>query len=124
MKRVLLVGLDPATVDFSDPALPQGMNADNIHAGVKVALADMAERGWQAENCFINPDETAAMHRIEADFQRARTALVKEIGKARSLIQSAHKEASAGLKGAMDWIKTGDQIEVDGAAGTVRKLDA
>jgi len=50
MKRVLLVGLDPATVDFSDPALPQGMNADKIHAGVKVALADMAERGWQAEN--------------------------------------------------------------------------
>ncbi len=59
MQRVLLVGLDPATVDSSDPALPQGMNADTIHAGVKVALADMAERGWQAENCFINPDETA-----------------------------------------------------------------
>ena len=49
MKRVLLVGLDPATVDFSDPALPPGMNAEKIHAGVRVALADMAERGWQAE---------------------------------------------------------------------------
>ena len=24
MKRVLLVGFDPATVDFSDPALPPG----------------------------------------------------------------------------------------------------
>ena len=60
MKRVLLVGLDPATVDFSDPALPPGMSAEKIHAGVKVALADMAERGWQAENCFIKPDETAA----------------------------------------------------------------
>jgi hypothetical protein len=60
MKRVLLVGLDPATVDFSDPALPPGMTAEKIHAGVKVALADMGERGWQAENCFINPDETAA----------------------------------------------------------------
>jgi hypothetical protein len=60
MKRVLLVGLDPATVDFSDPALPPGMSAEKIHAGVKVALADMAERGWQAEHCFINPDETAA----------------------------------------------------------------
>lgn len=59
MKRVLLVGLDPATVDFSDPALPPGMNAERIHAGVQVALADMAERGWQTENCFINPDETA-----------------------------------------------------------------
>ena len=59
MKRVLLVGWDPATVDFSDPALPPGMSAEKIHAGVKVALADMAERGWQAENCFISPDETA-----------------------------------------------------------------
>jgi hypothetical protein len=59
MKRVMLIGLDPATVDFSDPALPPGMNAEKIHAGVKVALADMAARAWQAENCFINPDETA-----------------------------------------------------------------
>jgi hypothetical protein len=59
MKRVLLVGLDPATVDFSDPALPPGMTAENIHAGIKLALADIAGRGWQAEICFINPDETA-----------------------------------------------------------------
>jgi hypothetical protein len=27
MKRVLFVGFDPATVDFSDPALPPGMTA-------------------------------------------------------------------------------------------------
>ena len=59
MKRVLLVGLDPVTVDFSDPALPPGMTAEKIHAGVKLALADMTGRGWIAENCFINPDETA-----------------------------------------------------------------
>jgi hypothetical protein len=59
MKRVLLIGFDPATVDYSDPALPPGMTAEKIHAGVKLALADMAARGWQAENCFISPDETA-----------------------------------------------------------------
>ena len=59
MKRVLLVGFDPATVDFSDPALPPGMTAEKIHAGIKLALADMAGRGWQAESCFIKPDETA-----------------------------------------------------------------
>ena len=59
MKSVVLIGLDPATVDFSDPALPRGMTAEKIHAGVKLALADFAARGWQAENCFINPDETA-----------------------------------------------------------------
>jgi len=59
MKRVLLVGLDPATVDFSDPALPPGMSAEKIHAGIKLALADMTGRGWVVENCFINPDDTA-----------------------------------------------------------------
>ena len=59
MKRVVLIGFDPATVDYSDPALPPGMNAEKIHAGVKLALADIAGRGWHAENCFIKPDETA-----------------------------------------------------------------
>ena len=59
MKRVLLIGFDPATVDFSDPALPPGMTAEKIHAGVKLALADIAGRGWEPEVCFINPDESA-----------------------------------------------------------------
>src|SRR4030095_628731 len=59
MKRVMLVGLDPATVDFSDPALPPGMSAERIHAGGKVALADMTARGWQGQNCFTKPDEPA-----------------------------------------------------------------
>jgi len=59
MKRVVLIGFDPAAVDYSDPALPPGMNAEKIHAGVKLALADIAERGWRAEVCFIKPDETA-----------------------------------------------------------------
>ena len=59
MKRVVLIGFDPAAVDYSDPTLPPGMNAEKIHAGVKLALADIAGRGWHAENCFIKPDETA-----------------------------------------------------------------
>jgi hypothetical protein len=46
-------------VDFSDPALPPGMTAEKIHAGIQLALTDMAGRGWQAESCLINPDETA-----------------------------------------------------------------
>ena len=59
MKRILFVGFDPTTVDFSDPALPPGMTAEKIHAGVKLALADFERRGWQAQNCFITPDEAA-----------------------------------------------------------------
>ena len=59
MKRVLLVGLDPATVDFSDPAFPPGMTAEKIRAGIKFALEEMAGRGWLPEDCLVSPDETA-----------------------------------------------------------------
>jgi hypothetical protein len=59
MTRILLVGYDPDTVDFSDPALPPGMTAEKIRAGIVVALKQFAERGWEADVCFIRPDETA-----------------------------------------------------------------
>ena len=71
MKRVLLVGLEPSTVDYSDPAIPPGMTAEKIHAGIKVALADITERGWLPEMCLINPDETAVStveHCLSAGF--------------------------------------------------------
>jgi hypothetical protein len=59
MTRVLLVGYDPETVDFSDPALPPGMTVEKIRAGIAVASKQFAERGWEADVCFIRPDETA-----------------------------------------------------------------
>jgi hypothetical protein len=59
MTRVLLLGLDPETVDFSDPALPPGMTAEKVHAGIAVAQRQFAERGWEGDVGFIRPDETA-----------------------------------------------------------------
>jgi len=59
MTRILLVGYDPETVDYSDPALPPGMTAEKIRAGIAVALKQFAERGWEAAVGFIRPDETA-----------------------------------------------------------------
>jgi len=59
MERVLLVGYDPETVDYSNPALPPGMSADKISAGLALALKQMTERGWEADLCLIRPDETA-----------------------------------------------------------------
>jgi hypothetical protein len=41
----LLLGLDPETVDFSDPALPPGMSVEKIHAGIAVALKHFTDRG-------------------------------------------------------------------------------
>jgi hypothetical protein len=60
MTRILFVGYDPETVDFSDPALPPGMSAEKIRAGIAVALKQFAERGWEAKLVLIRPDGTAA----------------------------------------------------------------
>ena len=59
MTRVLLIGLLPETVDYSDPALPPGMNAEKIQAGIELGLKQMTDRGWQADACLIRPDATA-----------------------------------------------------------------
>jgi hypothetical protein len=59
MTRILLVGYDPETVDFSDPALPPGMTAEKVRAGIAVGLKQFAERGWEADVGFIRPDETS-----------------------------------------------------------------
>ena len=59
MTQVLLVGLQPEAVDYSDPALPQGMGAKKIWAGIDLALKQMTDRGWQADVCLIQPDATA-----------------------------------------------------------------
>jgi hypothetical protein len=59
MMRVLLVGYDPETVDYSNPALPPGMNAEKIRAGIELALKKMTDRGWEADVCYIRPDGMA-----------------------------------------------------------------
>ena len=59
MTRVLLLGYDPETVDFTDPALPPGMTVEKVHAGIAVAMRQFAERGWEADLGLIRPDETA-----------------------------------------------------------------
>jgi hypothetical protein len=58
MRRVLFVGQKPETVDFSDPSLPPGFDADKIKAGIDIAEATMTERGWQADLCMIAPDDS------------------------------------------------------------------
>ena len=56
MKRILFVGQKPETVDFSDPSLPPGFNAEKINAGIALGVSKIKERGWQGETCMITPD--------------------------------------------------------------------
>jgi hypothetical protein len=58
-KRVLFIGQQPETVDFSDPALPPGFDAAKIHAGIAIGMKQMADRGWAAELCLVPPDASA-----------------------------------------------------------------
>jgi hypothetical protein len=57
MTRVLFVGQAPDTVDFSDPSLPSGFNAQKIQAGIDLAAAKIAESGWAGDICMIAPDD-------------------------------------------------------------------
>src|SRR5690554_3401462 len=61
MKRVLFVGQEPETVDFSDPALPPGLDAEKIRGGIATGMKKMEERGWQADLCLVHPDESASV---------------------------------------------------------------
>ena len=58
MTRVLFVGQKPETVDFSDPSLPPGFNAEKIQAGIDIAEKTMIDRGWDADICMIAPDDS------------------------------------------------------------------
>ncbi|RFU49225.1 hypothetical protein [Paraburkholderia sp. DHOC27] len=59
LKRVLFVGQEPETVDFSDPALPPGMDAAKIHAGISTGMEQMKAQGWHADLCLVKPDDSA-----------------------------------------------------------------
>ena len=51
MKRVVLIGFDPTAVDFSDPALPPGI--DNF-------FKQHQPIGWQADTCTSSRDASPA----------------------------------------------------------------
>ena len=57
MSRVLFVGQKPETVDFTDPSLPPGFNAEKIQAGINAGITRVEERGWKCDPCMITPDE-------------------------------------------------------------------
>jgi hypothetical protein len=72
MTRVLLVGYEPESVDFSNPALLPGMTAEKIRAGVTLALKQMTDRGWEGDVCYIRPDgaaeQTVERHLASANY--------------------------------------------------------
>ena len=59
MTRVLLIGIAPEAVDFSDPDLRPGTTEEKIATGIDATLTDMEARGWHGAFCSIRPDASA-----------------------------------------------------------------
>lgn len=58
-KSVLVVGLDPTLIDFSDPGYPPGMNAEKVFAGIKSSEDQLTGLGYNVQTCMTDFGETA-----------------------------------------------------------------
>ena len=76
MARVLLVGIDPDEVDFSDPALVPGLDAAKIRAGVAVGVAALSAAGHQVDQLYIPAAPAAAIAALAAHLARGADAVV------------------------------------------------
>ena len=57
MVRVLVIGYAPEAVDFTDPAIPPGLDETRVAEGIQRDLKRMRDRGWVAEHLSIRSDE-------------------------------------------------------------------
>ena len=58
-KSVLVIGLDPALIDFSKPGYAPGMDATKVLAGLKSSEDDLTRLGYSVQMCLIDFGETA-----------------------------------------------------------------
>lgn len=58
-KTVLVIGLDPELIDFSQPGYAPGMNASKVLAGLKSSEEELAQLGYRAQMCLTDFGETA-----------------------------------------------------------------
>ena len=58
-KSVLVVGLDPALIDFSKPGYAPGMNVAKVLAGIKSSEDELTRLGYSVQTCLTDFGETA-----------------------------------------------------------------
>lgn len=58
-KNVLVVGLDPRLIDFSQPGYPPGMDAEKVFAGIKSSEELLTGLGYNVQTCMTDFGETA-----------------------------------------------------------------
>jgi len=58
-KNVLVIGLDPTLIDFSQPGYAPGMNAAKVLAGLKSSEDELSRLGYSVQMCLTDFGETA-----------------------------------------------------------------
>ena len=58
MKTVLIIGINPATIDFTNPELPKGLTREMVEQGTKATLEKLISMGYEAEAFFIDTGTT------------------------------------------------------------------
>jgi hypothetical protein len=58
-KSVLLIGLDPTLIDFSQPGYAPGMSAAKVFAGLKSSEEELTLLGYSVEMCLTDFGKTA-----------------------------------------------------------------
>src|ERR1700690_311227 len=58
-KSVLVIGLDPKLIDFSQPGYAPGMDAIKVLTGLKSSEDELANLGYRAQMCLTDFGETA-----------------------------------------------------------------
>ena len=56
---VLVIGLDPTLIDFSQPGYAPGMDATKVLAGLKSSEKELTGLGYSVEMCLTDFGETA-----------------------------------------------------------------
>ena len=60
-KSVLVIGLDPTLIDFSQPGYAPGMTATKVLAGLKSSEEELRALGYSVQLCLTDFGETAAV---------------------------------------------------------------
>lgn len=58
-KSVLVIGLDPTLIDFSQPGYAPGMDAMKVFAGLKSSEEELVSLGYSVQTCLTDFGETA-----------------------------------------------------------------
>ena len=65
MKTILIIGINPRTIDFTNPELPKGLTAEMVEQGTNATLEKLNAMGYKAEIFLIDTGTTDSNHLAE-----------------------------------------------------------